>query len=391
MPSNKLARFIDRFYLNSYQYYDIFNKSQWWKKEELKLYQLRSIKKLAEKIKLKINSWDDFNSIPFTNKNDLRNYKPSKHTQYHIHNTSGSTGYPLSIYISHQNWGMKEAMFLRHWEWMGRKNNELVVRWISGEPQFPIFDRLRNVKPFNFRNLDDKKLDWIVKNKPQYIHSTVFTARQIVHKLKERNQLQILKNMKLWWTNENTEPHIDEMKEYFKKIFHGYGLAELTPVATQCEVGNLHVIMEMAIVEDYKGEIVVTNPFNEVMPIIRYRTGDRGKIIPSNCSCGRELDIIVDLNGKGVDYYSGPEFKIPLDWLIVSPISKRYIEYIDTWRAEVDINKKLLTLYVKWKNINRQSQLNWYNLWLLNEVGLNLNIITHDGKFPDKQLLRILR
>ena len=388
MFKSTLARIIDRYKLNSYKYYDFFKKSQWWSRDELSQYQLNSLKNLFLKLNQRIDSWTEFKSLPFTTKNDLRNFKPPTDKKYHIHNTSGSTGYPLSIYLTHENWGMKEGIFLRHWEWMGRKD-ELVVRWISGEPKFAAFDWLRNVKPFNFRELNDDKIDWMIRYRPKYIHSTVFTARQIVEKLKERNELHILEDAKLWWTNENTEPHYKQMSQYFKDIYHGYGLAELTPVASQCEFKNLHVIMEMAIVEEIDGEIVVSNPFNEAMPIIRYKTGDRGQVVQSNCTCGRKSDIIANLKGKGVDFYDGPEFKTPIDWLIISPISKRYIDYISTWRVQVNVKNKTLNIYVKWKNNKYQSNLNWYRKWLENEVGLKLIVKSFDGEFNNKQLLEV--
>lgn len=386
---NCLARLVDVFWLRSYKHYDFFEKSQWWSEEEFKKFQLDSLKKLGNKIGIKIDSWEDFEKLPFMSKTDLRNFEKPTDKPYHVHNTSGSTGYPLSIYLTHDNWGMKEGMFLRHWAWMGRKKEDLVLRLISGEPKFSKFDWLRNVKPMNFRDLNNEKIDWIIENRPKFIHCTVFTARQIVQLLKNKGRLEVLKDITLWWTNENTGPHYEEMSGYFKDIYHGYGLAELTPVATQCEFGELHIIEEMAVVEEIGGKIVVTNPFNEAMPIVRYQTGDTGRIVSSNCQCGRKSRIIKDLKGKGVDFYAGPEFRTPIDWLVVSPISKKYIDFIDTWRAEVKISKKILELSVKWKS-EEVSKMKWYADWLREEYELELIIKDYTGDFPDKQLLRIV-
>lgn len=383
-----IAKLIDKLTFDSYSYYNFFKETQWWDHKRLNEYQLDCLKKLGGHWNYDIKNWDDFFQIPFITKKELRNFKPNVSNKFHVHNTSGSTGYPLQIYLPYDNWGMKEGMFLRHWDWMGRKN-EIVVRWLSGEPKFKFLDYWRNVKPFNFRKLDQSKLEWIIRNRPAFMHATVFTAREVVKELKSMDQVSVLKDTILWWTNENTEPHLAEMSKYFKDIYHGYGLAELTPIATQCEYKNLHIIMEMAVVEEIDGEIVVTNPINDIMPIIRYKTGDKGKIKRSDCPCGRQLDILYDLSGKGVDYYEGKEFKQPIDWLVVSPISKKYIEHIDTWRAIVNVSDKTLELKVIWRSNQKKSSLNWYRNWLSEEIGLKLKIIDIDFDFPDKQLLRI--
>ncbi|GAH44213.1 unnamed protein product, partial [marine sediment metagenome] len=263
--------------------------------------------------------------------------------------TSGSTGYPLEFYLPKDNLGMKEAMFLRHWNWIGRKN-ELLVRWLSGEPRFAWFDYWRNIKPLNFRKITDEQIDWIVKHKPPFMHATVFTTREIITRLQNIGKIDVLKNTTLWWTNENTESHKKQVGKYFKEIYQGYGLAELTPIATECEYHKLHITMEVAIVEEINGEIVVTSPYNFITPVIRYKTGDCGKIKKSNCPCGRKLDILYNLVGKGVDYYEGPEVKSPIGWPIVSPISKKFLGVVKTWRAEANLEQRKFVLEIIWNN-----------------------------------------
>jgi phenylacetate-CoA ligase len=59
----------------------------------------------------------------------------------------------------------------------------------------------------------------------------------------------------------------------------------------------MHVISENVIVEvvdesgqaviGKEGDILISDLNNRVMPFIRYRIGDRGRILASQCSCGR--------------------------------------------------------------------------------------------------------
>lgn len=56
------------------------------------------------------------------------------------------------------------------------------------------------------------------------------------------------------------------------------------------------------------GEMVVTTLFRRGMPLIRYRTGDMGRILPGRCDCGsplRRLDPQVYRVGDGVDFGAG--------------------------------------------------------------------------------------
>lgn len=56
------------------------------------------------------------------------------------------------------------------------------------------------------------------------------------------------------------------------------------------------------------GEMVVTTPLRRGMPLIRYRTGDVGRILAGECGCGsplKRLDPLVRRAGEGVDLGAG--------------------------------------------------------------------------------------
>ena len=77
-----------------------------------------------------------------------------------------------------------------------------------------------------------------------------------------------------------------------------YTLTELGTIATECVEGSYHVEEEAAWVEvvdesgravaaGVEGEIVATSLVNRAMPLVRYRTGDRGRWRRLPCRCGR--------------------------------------------------------------------------------------------------------
>ncbi|MCK9225589.1 MAG: aldehyde dehydrogenase family protein [Candidatus Muirbacterium halophilum] len=97
-------------------------------------------------------------------------------------------------------------------------------------------------------------------------------------------------------------------RDYITKVWNvkrissaGYALVDTGPVGYQCEhlSGGLHHVckdfVKFELVDendnvinsyDKPGEIVVTNINRFKMPIIRFKTGDSGKLVKINCKCG---------------------------------------------------------------------------------------------------------
>lgn len=75
----------------------------------------------------------------------------------------------------------------------------------------------------------------------------------------------------------------------------GLGGAVTCPAHAGMHVRENHLILEIidehgAVVPNGTfGEVVVTTIGMEAMPLIRYRTGDRGRLVPGRCPCGSEL------------------------------------------------------------------------------------------------------
>ena len=106
------------------------------------------------------------------------------------------------------------------------------------------------------------------------------------------------------------------------QVFRHWGMIETgLGGAVECSPGSgLHlretdVFMEIIDPESGElvpdgtfGEMVVTTPLRRGMPLIRYRTGDMGRILTGLCRCGsplRRLDPLVYRMGDGVDIGSG--------------------------------------------------------------------------------------
>ena len=91
-----------------------------------------------------------------------------------------------------------------------------------------------------------------------------------------------------------------------------YGTSETKEIAFECTDGSLHINADVVLVEilgerghrcevGEEGEIVVTSLMNSAMPLIRFRTGDRGRLLPGRCSCGLPLRRLGVVTGRDVD------------------------------------------------------------------------------------------
>jgi len=335
-----------------------------------------------------IVSWADFKKIKLTTKEDLRNFKPTLKGNETTHFSSGSTGEPLKTYGPEFLQSIKPTVFERAWKSVGWNGKDKILRLTAGRPQWEVFDWLRNVKPMNYRTIGYEHYSWIMKNKPFLIHGGSGAIREITTGMIKLGREECLKDITLYLMSEDTRKHTKELKKYYKAVYSGYGLAELCTVASQCKYGNYHVNMETCIVEIIKGEIVVTDLFNDITQIIRYRTKDYGKLRKSDCKCGRKHDILYDIVGRGIDYYDGPKTKKPIGWWILSPISNDYGHLIKQWKVKVDLKKNKFILYVVWsdKPLTFETETGSYEItnieltsykeWIKKESGLDLVIRT---------------
>jgi phenylacetate-CoA ligase len=129
------------------------------------------------------------------------------------------------------------------------------------------------------------------------IYETAKIALELGYKPADFPKLKMIKG-----TSEKIHPFYQEavIKAFGKKIVSEYGAAETGIIAFECPNGNMHINEENVIVEqDENGEIIVTNLNSFSFPIIRYALGDKVKISSfEKCSCGRQSDIIEEIEGR---------------------------------------------------------------------------------------------
>jgi len=358
--------------------------------EEIKVYQLERVKKLGI-----AESWSDFYKLPITSKKDLPERPKGENKEYHQHETSGSTGEPRVIWVPKDTWYRKDAIFMRSWTRIGRGPNDKVLRLMAGEPKYRTYDWWRSVYPWNYRRINQDAVDFFLKVKPTFIHGPGGSIRQLIELLLDQGYEDLVKNLTIEWCSESSAGHKERLEKVVKSFNEQYGLAELPTVGSPDGEGNIRVVMEQGIIEvlndnhepcaeGEEGYIVVTDFNNHVTPVIRYKSGDRGKIRKYRNKKGVEYFILYDIIGRGVDFYNGPEVKKPIGWSIVSPISHILGHVIEKWRVEVQPKNKKVVLYVKFIEGQNQdfTQLTDYSKWINENYGLETDYkILEDEKY----------
>jgi hypothetical protein len=371
----------DHFTFGQLKYLKLFKELDNLRGDELKRYQLDNIIKCCGYHGIDISSWDEFLNLPITTKKDLPETKPAK--KFKKHETSGSTGEPRVIYVPVETWYRKDAIFSRSWMKMGRRR-EKVLRLMAGEPSYAFYDWLRNVKPMNYRTVGQEHVDWLVKNKPFLIHGPGGAIRQLCELVIQQGHGDVLKDIKIHWCSESSEGHKQRLEPLVKEFHEQYGLAEMPTVAATDGFGNLKLVEEKCYVEivdddgnvvpdGEEGFIVVTDFNNDLTPVLRYKSGDRGKIKKF-----KDYRVLYDIIGRGVDFYNGPEVKRPVGWWVVSPISHTLGHLISQWRVVIKPHENILELHYKGDANEDHPDFDKYRLWVLDNLGLNTKIVKSD-------------
>jgi phenylacetate-CoA ligase len=99
---------------------------------------------------------------------------------------------------------------------------------------------------------------------------------------------------------------------YGAPVYDVYGTSETKEIAWECSHGGMHVnadVVHLEVLDDLghpaavgvEGDLVATVLVNRAMPLLRYRTGDRGSLLAGTCSCGRTSPLMGVVTGRVSD------------------------------------------------------------------------------------------
>jgi len=141
-------------------------------------------------------------------------------------------------------------------------------------------------------------------------------------------------------------------KTYRCPVIDWYSLTETGPIGYACPKGHgYHVLPHDLYVEAVdeegrqvkagkRGEITVTGGRNPFLPLLRYRTGDWGRLNFGRCPCGDPMPRILDLEGRAPVLFRAPGGSIvnPVD---VSRVLRQFPLVQHEFRQKADLSCEL--------------------------------------------------
>ncbi|MFB3926670.1 MAG: phenylacetate--CoA ligase family protein [Syntrophales bacterium] len=279
-----------------------------------------------------IGTLKDLERIPFTTKDDLREYWPygflavSRDELVRMHSSSGTTGRATVIFHTQED--------IQQW-------TNLVARcmYMTGVRKGDVFQNMMTYGLFTGGlgfHYGAEKIGALVipagagnsKRQIQLMRDFETTVIHIIpsyalhlYTFFEEMKLIPSRDTRVRIAFVGAEPHSEKTRKkieelYGFKAYNSYGLSEMNGpgVAFECTFQNgLHIWEDNFIVEiidpdtlkpvpdGVEGELVMTTLQRKGMPILRYRTKDLTRIIPGACECGRTHRRIERIKGRTDD------------------------------------------------------------------------------------------
>ncbi len=327
-----------------------------------------------------VKSLDDLEKVPFMFKADLRDNYPRGLVSgawddvYRVHLTSGTTGVPTPMLYSKNDLEVWSRCMARNFVAGGLQKTDVVQQahglgLFTGGFGFHYGLELVGAKVIpTGAGGTDRQLrlmqDWgttVFTGTPSY---AAYMAEYALDQ-----GIDPVKDLKLRLGFHGGEPCSDELRNRINTRLgysaHGggmrrcYGLTEMGgPIAMDCEyetgihIWADHYLVEVLDPETHKpvedgqpGELVLSNLSFEIMPLLRYRTGDNVVISFETCECGRthpritrfvgRLDDMILISGTNV-------FPSQIEHVLL-----KHGELSENWQLVVGEKKGLHTLTVQ--------------------------------------------
>ena len=353
-----LKLFLSRLYYNHFsaekrfKKWDFLNDSQWKTTEELleiQKYKLKNILKytvanvpvfqhLKNKIDFEEDTIDNLFKFPVTDKTFYREAGDScrsiesDNLIFFGSSTSGSTGesFYFDLDIERHAWAMAAKYRTDTFAGINPDQSRASLWGASFDynKKRTLKDKVREfLTPFTFLssyNLSEEHIKEYVlilkKSKPRLLISYPTPLVEFSeYCIKNNIEFKFIKSI-ICSSEQLYDFQREIIERAFKaKVYNRYGTREFGSVAQECDKGGgLHVNTERLYVEildeqnepckdGEKGQLVITDLDNKVMPLIRYKVGDYA-VWGSNeaCECGRGLPKLKFIEGRSFDVIKTP-------------------------------------------------------------------------------------
>lgn len=279
-----------------------------------------------------VRSQEDFEKLPFSSKDDLRNAYPlgiqavQDEEVVRIHSSSGTTGKPVIIPYTAKDIDDWATMFARCYETAGiTKLDRIQITpgyglWTAGIGFQAGCEKLGAMAVPMGPGNTEKQLQMMIDLKSTVITATASYALLLAEEINKRHlkdQIHLKKGVI------GSERWSEKMRKYIAdelgiELYDIYGLTEIygPGIGINCEKeAGIHYWDDYLYIEiidpktgipvpdGEEGEIVITTLVKEGAPLLRFRTHDISRILPEKCSCGSPYPRIDIIKGRSDDMF----------------------------------------------------------------------------------------
>lgn len=277
-----------------------------------------------------VQTQEDFENIPFTEKSDLREAYPlglaavPEEEIVRIHSSSGTTGTPVIIPYTQKDVDDWATLFARCYEMAGVTNKDRIQitpgygLWTAGIGFQAGAERIGAMTVPMGPGNTEKQLQFMRDMQTTVLTATSSYALLLAEEIQARgirDQIALKKGIigSERWSQKMRERIKDELGI---QIYDIYGLTEVygPGIGISCDYDQgMHywddyIYIEILDPETLKpvpdgewGEICITTLVKEGAPLIRFRTHDLSRIIPGECPCGSKFPRLDVIQGRTDD------------------------------------------------------------------------------------------
>ena len=280
-----------------------------------------------------ICSLQDYARLPVLTKRDLReDFERLKADGYRdrllYKTTGGSTGEPVTLGYTRESYERRTAVMLRGYRWAGAPlGRHVLFLWGHDPDGQSLKERLYHAA-FNRRILNAYVMgehnmaayaDAIDADRPRTLVGYVSPLVRLAKWLDAHGR-RVHAPEALICAAEPLYPHHRALLErvFGCRVHNTYGCREVMLVASECDVceglhvnaDHLHVELGAPAYETGHAvprEVLITDLHNYGMPLMRYANGDIATEKHGNCTCGRGLPLLANVDGRRMDALRTPE------------------------------------------------------------------------------------
>lgn len=294
----------------------------------------------------------NFNEFPIITKDILRANSElflSRKERLVAEFTSGSTGFPLTLYKTKSEMMYLEALLIRERKKAVSNFEQLkLIKFYAelhtGENRcYDKIHREHNILYLSMLHMDPESMSeyarviqndieeqcWIMG--PPSVISRF--AQYVFDSGIELNKIQFVE-----FTGEMLSNY---QREITKKAFHctvrnHYGSREFWAIAYECECGQMHILKDHVFAENSDHGLLVSTLDQRTMPLIRYCVGDHCVVSDKECACGNSAPVLETFGGRTTDFIvtpSGKEISSILIYMIIVNMNLIYRDVVRQFKV----------------------------------------------------------